>query len=164
MLEPTVRMTSIVSAMVLLCACGEQTPSVADRTAADVAAIRSLLDRVEQTFEAENLDAAMSVFTDDAAILAADSPDIVGREAIRATYAQMMDQYDIDTRLSTAEIEVAGDLAYERGTYTLKLTEGSSGEVVLDTENRHIHIFKRQPDGTWRTWRMMVNSAAPAGE
>jgi uncharacterized protein (TIGR02246 family) len=128
---------------------------------ADVAAIHALLDHVEQTFRSGDLDAAMTVFADDAVIIGQGSPDIVGPEAIRAMYAGMFEQVDFDVDLTTAEVQVVGDLAYERGTYTMKLTDKASGQVVADVENRHIHILKRQPDGGWKTWRMMVNSAAP---
>jgi uncharacterized protein (TIGR02246 family) len=131
-------------------------------TTADVAAIHALIERVERTFAAADLDGAMTVFTEDAAILGQGARDVVGADAIRATYAGMMQQLKIDADLTTAEIEVAGDLAYERGTYTLKLTDKASGQVVMDVENRHVHILKRQPDGSWKTWRMMVNSATPA--
>jgi hypothetical protein len=34
--------------------------------------------------------------------------------------------------------------------------------VLQDVKNKHIHILKRQSDGTWKTWRLMTNSAAPA--
>jgi ketosteroid isomerase-like protein len=76
----------------------------------------------------------------------------------------MLAQFDVDTELTSAEIQVAGDLAYERGTYTLKLTDKTTGQVVADVENRHLHIMKRQSDGGWKTWRMMVNSAEPPAE
>ena len=59
-----------------------------------------------------------------------------------------------------------GDLAYEHGTYTLKMTDKASGKTLQDVKNKHIHIMKRQADGSWKTWRMMVSSAesAPAGK
>lgn len=130
-------------------------------TEADEAAIHALLDIVERTFQDGDLDTAMTVFDDDVVIISQGEPDLAGTSAIRAGYEAMLSQFDVDAELTTEEIEIAGDLAYERGTYTLKLTEKASGQVVLDTVNRHIHIFKRQPDGAWKTWRMMVNSPEP---
>jgi ketosteroid isomerase-like protein len=59
---------------------------------------------------------------------------------------------------------VVGDLAYERGTYTIEVKDQATGAPVAEIHNRHIHIFKHQPDGRWQTWRMMTNSAsAPSG-
>jgi uncharacterized protein (TIGR02246 family) len=158
------RAAVIAAFLAALAACSERAPGPTSSAAseADVAAIGALVDRVERTFKAGDLEAAMTVFTDDAVIIAQGAPDMVGTDTIRAMYAGMMDQFDIDADLSTAEIQVVGDLAYERGTYTLKLTDKASGQVVMDVVNRHLHILKRQPDGTWKTWRMMVNSAEPA--
>jgi len=33
---------------------------------------------------------------------------------------------------------------------------------ALQLGGRHIHIFRRQPDGSWKGWRLMENSADPA--
>ncbi len=62
---------------------------------------------------------------------------------------------------STEEVEVFGDLAYERGTYTLQVLDKTDGQVTQEIENRHVHIFRRQADGSWKTWRMIVNEATP---
>jgi uncharacterized protein (TIGR02246 family) len=149
-----------------LAACGGRgtTSSAPPGAEADVAAIRALIAEIEPTFKSGDIDAAMKVFTDDAVILAQGMPDVVGKEAIRALYQGMMDQYVIDAHLTTKEIQVAGDLGYERGTYTLKLTDKASGKVVADVVNRHVHILRRQPDGSWKTWRMIVNSTERAQE
>src|SRR5450631_1310723 len=36
---------------------------------------------------------------------------------------------------------VANDLAYERGTYTLKIADKASGKVLQDVKNKHLHIL-----------------------
>jgi uncharacterized protein (TIGR02246 family) len=155
---------AVSAALAALAACTQpsQESTSAGQAAADVAAIQALLVDIERTFEAGDLDAAMAVFADDAVIMGQGAPDVAGAEAIRAMYMGMLEQFAIAADLTSEEIEVAGDLAYERGTYTLKLTQKSDGRVVADLKNRYIHIFKRQPDGAWKEWRMMVNSAEAA--
>ena len=76
-------------------------------------------------------------------------------------YSGLMEKTAMNVHFSTEEVAVAGDLAYEHGTYTLKLTDKASGQTLQDVKNKHVHIMKRQPDGSWKTWRMMVNSAEP---
>jgi uncharacterized protein (TIGR02246 family) len=156
----TRKVSTLLACTCALAACAQRAAPERD-TQADVAAINALLEKVEQTFSTADLDGAMTVFTPDAAIMSEGTPDISGIDAIRTMYAGMMQQVKIDADLRTMEIEIAGDLAYERGTYTLRLTDKASGQLVLDTENRHLHILRRQPDGSWKTWRMFVNSAAP---
>lgn len=131
-----------------------------DQSRADEAAIRQLLAGVEKRVNAGDL-GFVDVFTKDAAIIAPSAPDIVGYDAIRAMYAGIMKQASMTIHFSTQELVVAGDLAYEHGTYTLRMVDKQSGKVLQDVKNKHIHILKRQPDGSWKTWRMMVNSAEP---
>jgi ketosteroid isomerase-like protein len=47
----------------------------------------------------------------------------------------------------------------------LKLSEKGTGKALAEVQNRHIHMFRRQADGQWKTWRMFANSAEaiPAG-
>ena len=74
-------------------------------------------------------------------------------------YIDLLKQDSMTVHFSTEEVEVAKDLAYERGTYTLKITDKASGKVLQDVKNKHLHILKRQPNGAWKTWRMMVSNA-----
>jgi len=136
-----------------------------DQSKADEAAIRQLLADTEQRINRGDLD-FVNVFAKDAVIIAPGAPDIAGFDAIRSLYADIMQQNSMTVHFSTEEVAVAGDLAYERGTYTLRISDKSSGKVLQDGKNKHLHILKRQPDGSWKTWRMMVSSAetAPAGK
>lgn len=144
-----------------LTACAPK-PPVAD-THADEAAIRQTLANLVQRINQGDL-GFVDVFAKDAVIIAPSAPDIVGYDAIRNLYAGIMQTTAMNVQFSTQEVVVAGDLAYEHGTYTLKMTDKASGKVVQDVRNKHLHIFKRQPDGSWKTWRMMTSSAEPAAE
>jgi uncharacterized protein (TIGR02246 family) len=126
---------------------------------ADEKAVRDLLTRIQQTFNSGNLDDFMPAFADDAIIAAHGIPDVVGNTAIRALYEGALAQANIQVQFNTQEIKVVGDLAYERGTYTIQMKDKTSGARIAEVENRHIHIFQRQPDGGWKTWRMMTNGA-----
>jgi len=131
-----------------------------DLTRADEATVRRTLSKTEQRINQGDL-SFVNVFANDAVIIAPSGPNIVGFDAIRALYADIMKQASMTVHFATEEVAIAGDLAYERGTYTLKISDKASNKVLQETKNKHVHIFKRQPDGTWKTWRMMVNSAAP---
>lgn len=143
--------------------CGSPAPSESAETvsAADDAEIRAVLARIEEDVEAGDLEAMMTVFSDDAQILSQGMPDVVGKEAIHELYAGAMADADLHVDFDTREIEVFGDRAYERGNYTLRLTDKSTGDLLAEQHNRHIHIFRRNPDGEWQTWRMVTNSAKP---
>ena len=90
----------------------------------------------------------VNVFANDAVIIAPSSPDIVGPNAIRKLYKGLMKQDSLTVHFSTEEAAISGDTAFERGTYTLRITDNATGRVLQDAKNKHVHIFKRQPDGT----------------
>jgi ketosteroid isomerase-like protein len=129
---------------------------------AEVDAVNALLAHLETVFANGDIEGAMTAFTDDAIIFPANDADIVGAAAIRATYSGLMNQFNVGLSFATEEVDVVDDMAYERGMFTLKLTDKASGQLVAETTNRHVHIFKRQADGSWKTWRMMTNSPTPA--
>jgi uncharacterized protein (TIGR02246 family) len=131
-----------------------------EQAKAQEAAIRRTIGDLEQRINRGD-PGFVDIFTKDAVIIAPAAPDVVGFDAIRTMYTGLMEQDSLTVHFSTDEIAVADDLAYERGTYTLKIVDKASGKVVQDVKNKHLHILKRQPDGTWKTWRMMVSSAEP---
>ena len=133
-----------------------------DQLKADEAAIRRTLAETEERINKGDL-GFVNVFAKDAVIIVPSAPDIVGFEAIRAVYADLLKHASMTVHFSTQEVAVAGDLAYERGTYTIRISEKASGRLLQDAKNKHVHILKRQPDGSWKTWRLMVSSAEGAG-
>jgi uncharacterized protein (TIGR02246 family) len=135
--------------------------SYTEQSRADEAAIRQLLANVEKQINAGDL-GFVSVFAKDAVIIAPSDPDVKGYDAIRALYEGIMKQASMTVHFSTEEVAVSGILAYEHGTYTLRIADKKTGKVLQDAKNKHVHIFKRQPDGSWKTWRMIVIPAEPA--
>jgi ketosteroid isomerase-like protein len=159
MKRPTV---GVVAVAIALAACttnqGTRGP---DRSKADDEAdIRRTLADVERRINQDDL-SFVDAFTNDARIIAPAAADIVGLDAIRAMYTQALKGAAMEVHFSTEEVEVAGDLAYERGVYSLRVSDRASKRVLQDVKNKHIHVFKRQGDGAWKTWRLMTSSAEP---
>jgi ketosteroid isomerase-like protein len=157
----TSRLLAPAAAALALGACsGPPTPAY-DR-AADEAEIRGLLDSIAGSFKTGDMDEVLEVYADDVLVLGIDQPDVAGKEAWRKVLADQPSDVTIDVRMDTHELEIAGDLAYERGTYTATITSKATGALLQSVTNRHIHIFERQPDGHWKAWRLMENATSPA--
>ena len=107
-----------------------QTAAVAS---ADETAVRQTLAKVEQLINRGDM-TFVDVFAKDAVIVAPSAPDVVGFDAIRAMYTDLMQKAKLTVHFSTAEVVTAGDLAYERGTYTLRITDKSSGKILQDVD------------------------------
>ena len=153
------RFTLALATAVLLIGCSAKPTTTSAN--ADEASIRQTLASLERRIN-QGDPGFVDVFDKDAVIIAPSAPDIVGFDAIRSMYGGLMEKAAMNVHFSTAEVVIAGDLAYERGTYTLRVTDKASGLTLQDVKNKHVHIMRRQPDGSWKTWRMMVNSAGPA--
>ena len=136
--------------------------------AADVEADRAAIEAVREAegaaFSAENIDAVMDVVTDDIVMMGPNEPLVSGREAVRewangftAMFSITFNSYETD------EIEVAGDLAYERYTAHWTITP-KDGSDAVDEILKGIHIFRRQADGSWKIARDIWNSDEPVPE
>ena len=84
-------------------------------------------------------------------------PAVFGKEAIHSLYQSVFREYTVTGGGQTLEIEVGGDWAFLRGTYTLTATPKAGGERLEDV-GKHLFILKRQPDGSWKIARLIANS------
>jgi ketosteroid isomerase-like protein len=155
---------SIAASLILLlsitaCDQGPVKVVVGDK-ATDEVAIRHLLDEVANTFNAGNYDGMFALYRDDVIVSSPGQPDIVGKEAWKAGLAALPAGVTLKMRFDTKELEIDGEMAYERGTYLIEAKDAASGEFAPLMEGRHIHIFRREADG-WKGWRLMENSADP---
>jgi len=145
-----------VSAVALLLLAGCQRAADMPSRATDEAAIRAVLDAIASDFNAGRMEQMVSHYLDDVLVSAPGAPDIVGKEAwLQSIVATLPQGVPLTLRFDTAEMEIAGDLAYERGTYAV----GMAGQPDPVAGGRHIHMFKRQADGSWKGWRLMENTA-----
>jgi ketosteroid isomerase-like protein len=152
-------LVSFVAAVTVAACSGTSTHH--DRTA-DEAEIHQLLDSIAGSFKTGDMDKVLSIYADDVLVLGIDQPDVVGKEAWQKVLADQPKDVTIDVRMDTKELEIAGDLAYERGSYTAEISSKATGALLQTVTNRHIHIFKRQPDGHWKAWRLMENATSPS--
>lgn len=144
-------------AVLMLAACGGAAAPAS--TGADEASIRKSLDEIARAFNAGDYDAMFAQYMDDVLVSAPGQPEIVGKAAWKAGLANLPQNVNLNMRFDTVEIAVSGELGYERGTFTMDMTDKANGAKVGTVTNRHVHIFKRQPDGRWLGWRLMENSA-----
>lgn len=129
-------------------------------TAAEEAAVRKVADELYGYLQDGNYDAAAKLYRDDALLVAPGAPP-VDKQTLFASAAQAstslppnaVTKWVVDTQ----EVVVSGDLAYERGTYTTEVVDKTTGEAIQGTSLNpsiiFVHIFRREPDGSWKAWR-----------
>ncbi len=96
--------------------------------------------------------AIASLYTPDAQVIAPGSAVARGRPAIAAFWQKSIDSGIKDVTLETAEVESAGNLAYETGIVGLIAKDGTRSNA------RYLVIWKRT-DGKWLLHRDTWNSS-----
>jgi ketosteroid isomerase-like protein len=59
-----------------------------------------------------------------------------------------------------AELEGRGDVAYARGSYSMKIAVPGAPAPV-DEKGKYVEIWRRQADGSWKLARDIFNSDLP---
>jgi len=157
---------SAAFAVALVAACSNESPTAgAGSEEADLAAIAEFNRRYVQAINDGDIDALAALTTEDHMMLMPNRPPLVGKDANIDAMAGVFEQSDIDEAWMPEETVVAGDWAYQRGTFTVGFRpKGDDGESS-NTTGSFLRIYHRQPDGEWRMTRDMFNTyPAPEGD
>ena len=107
-----------------------------------------------------DLDAAIDrTFATDAVRLPPSGPEVSGPSNIKKWLAAYPLYSDFAVR--ALEIEGAGDWAWVRGRYSIKMA-AAPGAPMLPDSGKYLEIWKKQADGSWRVFRDIWNSDIPA--
>lgn len=132
-----------------------------DASAADIEAINKLHQREMEASKKWDIDTLVSLWSDDIVMLPAGEPALIGKDANRASIMRLRDESgDVqlaDYILSFNEIKVAGEWAFEWGTYSGSISPDGAGEPLRAT-GKVIRVLKKSADGSWRIARAMYNS------
>ena len=126
---------------------------------AEKAAITSMMEQLDKAMkdnkggEWENY---LTYFADDAIMMVSNLPSYVGLDAIR-TFQNMPPYHTFDISSKIEEIQVCGEWAFLRETQKGTRTPVDGGEAQkIDSKN--IIILKKQPNDSWKIWRLIWNS------
>jgi uncharacterized protein (TIGR02246 family) len=127
---------------------------------ADVEAINHVRTTHIAALNDGDVNAWVAAFANDGVQMPPNAPANLGRESIRAWSQAFLAPFRVEFTLAVDEVQVAGDWAFERGTYTITLTPKASGEPMQDS-GKYLTIYQRQPGGTWGMARDIWNSNNP---
>ncbi len=151
-------LTVIACAVILLDACSAARPHATD--AADVAAIMAFNARYLRAINDGDIAALSSLTDDDHIMIAPNRPALVGKASNDAANGRTFQMAKIDETWLPVETVVDGDLAYQRGTFTVVATPKDGG-ASRTTHGNFLRIYRRHPDGSWWMTRDMFSSDQP---
>jgi uncharacterized protein (TIGR02246 family) len=152
----------LLAAVCLCCSPPQTTESVTKGVNAEpeVEAVKALLAEIEKSWTTIDLDGFMKTIASDAVLMPPFSPALVGKDAIRAFFEEMFQEFAREVEVTTDEIEVIGKYAVHRGVWKNIHTVKEGDEPVVYVSS-NFHMFKKQADGSWKWWRGMWNSDMP---
>ena len=126
----------------------------------DLRAIEALNQHDVDAVLAGDTLAITSQWTDDFVVLSSRAT-IRGKAAnvalIEASADQMKTFEPVDYTVELEEIIVAGDYAFEWGTYRGSVRPRAGGEAT-PYQGKLLRILRRQPDGSWKMHRTMMTN------
>ena len=158
-----------VAIAVVACEPAAEQPQPAENATAeaDLQALNKLREEFVSVHNTNDASTLATLYTDDGILMPPNAQAATGKQAIESWFQTSFDQFTAELTLSSVDLQVAGDWAFERGTYTINLTPKAGGESMEDN-GKYIVIPQKQADGSWRLARDIWNSdkplAGPAGE
>ena len=152
------RVAALVGAMMLTAAgvSAQTKPAGADEAA--IAKARTAFQTAAGTQDGA---AIAKLFTTDGVEMPPNAPAAKGRAAIEAYHKAFGQQWMMHgMTITSTETKVAGDTAYDAGTYKQQIMSNKSGAVVDDV-GKYIVLLKKDAGGNWLITHAIYNSNLP---
>jgi len=120
-----------------------------------IAAIRDQTMRAENASDADFFDSAC---TDDVVVMPPGMPVVVGRQAAVGFMRGFFDAFEVTIAYVSEETRIAGNLAYDRGTYTQSLKPKGGGDELKESGN-FLWLYQHASDGSWKMSRVIWNAS-----
>ena len=154
------RVLTLLSLSVAFIMCAPAAEEEEATTEVDVEVINNLRELNVAAVNAEGMDRIVASYTDDAVLMPPNEPAISGSEAVESWFRANFEELTAELSLSSDEVQVSRDWAFDRGTYALTLTSRAEEERIEDN-GKYIVILQKQPDGSWKYARSIWNSDKP---
>ena len=129
-------------------------------TTADLAAITAFNARYLKAINDGDITTLSSLTNEDHMMISPNRPAVSGKAANDAANGRTFQSSKIDESWMPLETVIEGDLAYQRGTFTVIATPKSGGPTRT-THGNFLRIYRRQADGSWWMTRDMFSSDEP---
>lgn len=127
---------------------------------ADLAAIRRTTSELLAAVNASDVTRVLDVWTD-GVLMPPAHPSVHGRAALLEYFRNLFLRSRFVFEFTSSEIELAADTAFERVGYKVAMWP-TNGQHPVEDLGKGLHVYGRQPDGTWKLCVDIWNSDRPA--
>ena len=146
-----------IVALIALAGCASQPSAPVHSQADDEKAIAEFNRQYVGAINAGDAAGLARLTTEGHMMIASGRAPLVGKGPNIAAMEQAFKTLNFNEHWFPQETVVSGDLAYQRGTYTVAVTPKAGG-AIRNTSGNFMRIYRRQPDGSWRMVRDMFNN------
>ncbi|MFC1712923.1 YybH family protein [Candidatus Poribacteria bacterium] len=142
-----------------LAACSEDeegpvTPVASSTIQSEEDQVRTAALAWDDAFNAGDLARIMNLYANEIISMPPNLPAREGKAALQADFEYLLGEFDSHHETSTVGVMMSGDLAIERGRYTMTLTPKAGGETITEVGK---HVMVRQKIGdewkiVWEIW------------
>ncbi len=134
----------------------------ADQNQLAVERIRDLVRMWASDLNRGNAASAVELYSRDVVYMPPGQPPLQGSEQVQRFLEQMFPSGRSSLTYSSREIQVSGDLAYERGVFVRMA--GNSGTGSGSRNGNLLRVFRRDEDGAWKVTREIWNVSLDSNE
>lgn len=121
--------------------------------------IETILKTYETALNGNDIETILGLYADVPVFMPQHAPALVGRDAVRAGYANVFDTIKLSVRFDVHEVEEAGDWAWTRTSSAGRTRILANGEEIAEGNNE-LFVFRRE-SGTWKIHRYLFSTNQP---
>ncbi len=131
-------------------------------TAVEEAAVRTALGEAWNAVITKDVDKFIAVCADEDIMFPPNAPIVRGKQEVREYMTQFFASpgYSISRQPPQIEVSGAGDLAYTWDTFELTVNDAEGNPVTQNA--KHVVVWKKEPQGTWKIVADIWNTDQPA--
>jgi len=120
----------------------------------DVSKITAVWETWIASLRASDPNSLAALVTEDVVIVHGDGRCLCGKEELRADFTHGFGHFDLEQKISSADIVIRDKWAIEIGEIENTLTPFRSGAQIR-SHLRTVIVFARQPDASWKIARIL---------
>ena len=122
----------------------------------DLAKIKSIPAMAAEAINSNNFETWLNLMDENAQVMFIDNKTLNGKEEMRQELKKYWVNVESDYTLNHTETRLLGDYAYGIGDVTGQEKDLKTGQVTK-INSREMVIFKKQSNGEWKVFRILVN-------
>lgn len=129
-----------------------------DLSADPEAGLLAAFREIEAAFNANDLDRLMAAIHGQAVWLPPGEPPLEGRAAVRAFYASLLEDHQLEVHPELEEVLLDGPLAVVRARLRGRLIPRAAGLDPLPFHNKFVNVYRRDAAGRWKLYMDLYNA------